>query len=295
MKTKIKSAKVMARVEEIAPNSKQPRTFFAAAELERLGKSLRAGQRTPVIVAPLKDGRRPKVKWMLVDGERRWRAARAAGIETLWIAEEDPMEPEGAAMHEASLVSNFCREGHTWAEKIAAVARLRQAGKSAMEIAAMVGKGDHWVYQCEALAKLHPKLLAKMDPPTPPKERLPAQASLLLTKFDHAKQLRLYEQHKNRSAADFYHQVRLAGGADRATRDPSKDGDWLLGKLSNAKKQIFEAGDMPRAMLRNVSPDKINRCWPALDEIDKLLSELRGRLSIEGRKVEGNSQPEDDE
>ena len=63
----------------IQPNPDQPRKRFDPESIEALAGSLRdAGVIQPLIVRPLADGR-----YELIAGERRWRAAREAGLETV--------------------------------------------------------------------------------------------------------------------------------------------------------------------------------------------------------------------
>jgi ParB family chromosome partitioning protein len=65
-------------VDVIEPNPEQPRRRFGAAELDRLAESIRQhGVLQPIVV------RRAGDRYELVVGERRWRAARAAGRETI--------------------------------------------------------------------------------------------------------------------------------------------------------------------------------------------------------------------
>jgi ParB family chromosome partitioning protein len=67
---------VVLPVEEIVPDPDQPRKTFPAHELRNLAKSLcETGQISPIVVRPGPEG-----KYMIVVGERRWRAARDAGI-----------------------------------------------------------------------------------------------------------------------------------------------------------------------------------------------------------------------
>lgn len=63
----------------IAPNPQQPRTEFGAAELESLASSIRQhGVLQPIVVSDLGGG-----KYELVAGERRLRASKLAGINTI--------------------------------------------------------------------------------------------------------------------------------------------------------------------------------------------------------------------
>ena len=68
-------------VKDIAPNPAQPRRGFDAAALEALAQSIRAnGLLAPIIVRPKADG---AAHYQIVIGERRWRAARLAGLRTI--------------------------------------------------------------------------------------------------------------------------------------------------------------------------------------------------------------------
>ncbi len=90
-------------VSAIEPSPFQPRRVFDDAAIERLAESIRnAGVMQPVVVRALKPGR-----YELVVGERRWRAARAAGL-THIPAIVRALEDEQAA--EWALIENVQRE-----------------------------------------------------------------------------------------------------------------------------------------------------------------------------------------
>jgi ParB family chromosome partitioning protein len=64
---------------EITPNPDQPRTVFDEDQLAELAESIKeVGLLQPIVVRPLDDG-----SFELVMGERRWRAAQLAGLETI--------------------------------------------------------------------------------------------------------------------------------------------------------------------------------------------------------------------
>ena len=63
---------------QITPNPKQPRTVFDEADLDELAFSLKeVGLLQPIVVRPVGNG------YEIVAGERRWRAAQAAGFKTI--------------------------------------------------------------------------------------------------------------------------------------------------------------------------------------------------------------------
>lgn len=90
-------------VELIRPNPDQPRRSFDPDSISALAESIaEAGVIQPVIVRPLADGR-----YELIAGERRWRAAREAGLETLPALVRDEGE---AARLQTALIENVARE-----------------------------------------------------------------------------------------------------------------------------------------------------------------------------------------
>jgi ParB family transcriptional regulator, chromosome partitioning protein len=87
----------------ISPNPKQPRQRFDQESLESLAGSLgERGVLQPVLVRP-----RPGGKFELVAGERRWRAAQIAGLESIPAIVRDR---EDAQALEVALVENMARE-----------------------------------------------------------------------------------------------------------------------------------------------------------------------------------------
>jgi ParB family transcriptional regulator, chromosome partitioning protein len=90
-------------VELISPNPSQPRRHFDEAALIALADSLRErGVLQPVLVRPLPGG-----SYELIAGERRWRAAQLAGMETVPAL----VRPhDDAASLELALIENMARE-----------------------------------------------------------------------------------------------------------------------------------------------------------------------------------------
>ncbi len=122
-------------VELIAPNPRQPRVRFEEESLQALAASLsERGVLQPVLVRPLPGGR-----YELIAGERRWRAARLAQMETipaLVRAHED------ASALEAALIENMAREDLNPVEEARACAALvEELGLTRAQVGARVGRG----------------------------------------------------------------------------------------------------------------------------------------------------------
>ena len=86
----------------VAPNPAQPRTDMKEQAIEELAESIRqVGLLQPIIVRPLGDG------YQIIAGERRWRAAKVAGLERIPVRVLTTSEVESL---ELALIENLQRE-----------------------------------------------------------------------------------------------------------------------------------------------------------------------------------------
>jgi ParB family chromosome partitioning protein len=96
----------------------QPRMHMAPEALEELTQSIRArGVVQPIVVRPMPDGRR----FEIIAGERRWRAAQAAGLSEIPAIVRDVPDDAALAM---ALIENIQREDLNSIEEATAVGRL---------------------------------------------------------------------------------------------------------------------------------------------------------------------------
>lgn len=121
-------------VDAIEPNPSQPRTRFDEDALAALADSLRErGVLQPVLVRPRHGG-----GWELIAGERRWRAARIAGlVEIPAIVRPD----DDAASLELALIENMAREDLNPVEQARACAGLvEELGLTREDVGRRVGR-----------------------------------------------------------------------------------------------------------------------------------------------------------
>jgi ParB family chromosome partitioning protein len=121
-------------VELIRRNPRQPRTHFGPDSIKTLAASLAdAGVVQPLIVRPLRDGR-----YELIAGERRWRAARKAGLQTVPAIVRDEGEAERL---QTALIENMAREDLNPVDEARACAALvEDLGLSKEELARRLGR-----------------------------------------------------------------------------------------------------------------------------------------------------------
>jgi ParB family chromosome partitioning protein len=136
-------------VERITPNPRQPRTHFDPEELAELAASiLEHGVLQPVIVTQDEN----PVRYILVAGERRWLAARQAGLTHLPAILREASDQERLEM---ALIENVQRADLAPLETADAYRQLADDfGLSHEEIAAQVGKSRTAVTNTLRLLKL---------------------------------------------------------------------------------------------------------------------------------------------
>jgi ParB family transcriptional regulator, chromosome partitioning protein len=148
----------MAAVGSITPGAFQPRINFDKERLAELTLAIQSqGVIEPLIVrrieAPENDGPR----YELIAGERRLRAARAAGLETVPVVVR---ELDDRAALEMSLVENIVRENLNAVEEGLAFFRLvDHFGLTHDQVAARVGKSRSYVSNSIRLLELPQEIL----------------------------------------------------------------------------------------------------------------------------------------
>jgi len=121
-------------IDRISPNPEQPRLAFDATSLEELAASIREhGVLQPILVRPLGNN-----EFQLIAGERRWRASRAAGQQTIPALVED-IDDDTAL--EISIIENLQREDLSPLDEAAMFDRMvREHGYSVRKLAQKLGK-----------------------------------------------------------------------------------------------------------------------------------------------------------
>lgn len=120
-------------INKVTPNKFQPRKNFDEEKLQELSQSIKEnGIIQPIIVN--KSGK----FYNIIAGERRWRAARIAGLKTVPVIEKDLTEKE---IMEISLIENLQREDLNPIEEALAYRRLMdEFSLTQEEISVRVGK-----------------------------------------------------------------------------------------------------------------------------------------------------------
>lgn len=131
----------------IEPNSEQPRTRFTETNLEELAQSIRAnGLVQPIVV------RRRGLKYQLVAGERRWRAAQIAGLQKIPAMVKEVADEK---LLELALIENIQRQELNAIEEAKAYKKLIETvGLTQEMLAERVGKNRTVITTFMRLLKL---------------------------------------------------------------------------------------------------------------------------------------------
>jgi ParB family chromosome partitioning protein len=238
-------------LELISPNPKQPRRQFDQEGLDALAASLNEqGVLQPVLVRPIAGG-----KFELVAGERRWRAARLAGLSTVPALVR---ERGDAASLEVALIENMAREDLNPIEEARACAALvEELGLSRAEVGRRVGRSRVAVSNLLRLLDLPDAVIAMLEEDE-------------LTE-GHGRGLLLAEDHETRASL-----ARAAlehGWSVRTVEERARDSNAANGSPSRA-----------RLSARAVHPDQEQAASEIADALGRALgSEVRVKVASGGR------------
>jgi ParB family chromosome partitioning protein len=171
-------------VDQVDTNPRQPRKAFDPTSLDELARSLRAaGMIQPVVVR-----RAPGDRWQLIAGERRWRAARMAGLERIPAVVREATDAESV---ELALIENLLREDLNPMEAAEAYQQvLTEFGWTYEQLAQRLGRDRSSIANALRLLRLPPPIQDDLRA-----GRLTmGHARALLALADPSQQLRLRDQ-----------------------------------------------------------------------------------------------------
>jgi ParB family chromosome partitioning protein len=131
-----RASPVEADIDRLEPNAFQPRSYVDDARLQELAQSIRAnGIIQPIVVRSVGD------RFQIIAGERRWRAAKVAGLLRVPVVVRDVAPGKEQSLLEMALIENIQREDLNPIEEALAYRRLADEFHLKQEdIASAVGK-----------------------------------------------------------------------------------------------------------------------------------------------------------
>lgn len=145
------------RIDSIVPNRYQPRQIFHPAELADLAASIKeSGLLQPILVRRKGDG-----IYELISGERRWRATKEAGLDTIQAIVRNCSDQEAILF---ALIENLQREDLNPMETARAYSRMmNEFGLTHDTIAQKVGRDRSSVANSVRLLNLHQDVQALVE------------------------------------------------------------------------------------------------------------------------------------
>lgn len=245
-----RNAAVAININEIEPNRAQPRKNFDDASLAELAESIaQHGVLQPLLVRPLIGG-----GYQIVAGERRWRAARMAGVQEVPAVVRDLSESE---VMQLALIENLQREDLNPLEEAGGYqALMEEYGFTQEDVARTVGRSRPAVANALRLLALPEDLRALVQ-----EGKLSA---------GHARALLAFPDEE---------------GMRRAAR--------LAVEQGFSVRQLEKMAQAARGETAEEKPKKEKRRLPYYDEVELALHEHLGRrVSVKGSQKKGTLQIE---
>jgi ParB family chromosome partitioning protein len=164
-------------IHQVIPDADQPRVEFSAEAIDRLAQSIREkGQLSPIRVRWSEE----LGKWVIIAGERRWRATKSAGLPTIdcYFHEGDLSRSE---VLEQQLIENLLREDLRPVEEARAFTTLMELnGWNGKQVAEALRLPASRVSRALALLKLPDDILEQVDA-----GRIPAYSAYEISRLGH--------------------------------------------------------------------------------------------------------------
>ena len=253
-------------VGELDPNPDQPRRTFSAESISQLADSIREqGVLQPLLVAPAGGGR-----YMIIAGERRYRAGREAGLETLPCIVKDI---DVIRQREIALIENLQREDLNPIEAAKGIrALMDQCGYTQEKVSARLGKSRPAVANMLRLLQL-PDEVTEMV-----KDGLltAGHARVLAGLNDSAEQLRLARKavEEGLNVRQMEQLVKSSAGTKPKKRSVPKR---LPAELEELQEKIRMRTGLKSALTGSVSKGRIVLQYSSREELEQL-NELLDRI-----------------
>jgi ParB family transcriptional regulator, chromosome partitioning protein len=260
---------IEADIDRLAPNDFQPRGHVGETRLQELANSIKAnGIIQPIVVRRVGD------RFQIIAGERRWRAAKLAGLLRVPIVVRDVAAGREKSLLEVALVENIQRENLNPIEEALAYRRLSDEFQLTQEgIASAVGKDRATIANFVRLLRLPDEVRAEVASGT----LSMGHARALLTLSDEADQRRtardvIARQLSVRETETLVKKIvehgrpATSGAAARPVDVHTRAAEDRLKLLLGTQVRIVRRGTRGRIEIDFVSEDELIRIFDVLTE-----------------------------
>ncbi|MBR5931564.1 MAG: ParB/RepB/Spo0J family partition protein [Lachnospiraceae bacterium] len=252
---------ILLKTSMIEPNKGQPRKTFDDAKIEELAQSIKQyGIIQPIIVSKKDD------YYQIIAGERRWRAAKKAGVKEVPVVVKDYSDREVA---EISLIENIQREDLNPIEEAQSYKQLiDEYHLTQEELAQRVSKSRTVITNAMRLLKLHKDVQKMLVDGT----ISAGHARALLALEDQKQQLQIAKeiQEKNLSVRETEDLVKALNEKKPSTKKKEKDDGMGFIYRDLEKKMTAALGTKVKIKRKDKGKGKIEISYFSEDELDRL-------------------------
>lgn len=256
------SGVIEVKLNNIEPNVSQPRKYFDDEKLAQLAESIKQhGVVQPLIVA------RSGSAYRIVAGERRWRAARLAGLQTVPVIVRDFSDRK---IMEVALIENIQREDLNPIEEAEAYNKLiDEYGMTQEEISSTVGKSRSAVANSLRLLSLQEKLKELIISG----EITSGHARALLAIGDKTMQMKAAEDIMKRGLSVRETEALVKKLTTRKVSKKQKEDNVEIKAIEDRLREIFGTKVQ---ILNNKKKGKILIEYYSVDELDRIITMIEG-------------------
>ena len=259
---------LMVNVREIDNNALQPRKQFDENSLNELADSIRIhGIVQPLIV------KKKNNRYMIIAGERRFRAARLAGLSEVpvLVAEYDE-----AQIHEVSLIENIQREDLNPIEEAAAIRFLmKQHDMTQEEVSSRLGKSRPTIANALRLLQLPEPVIDLLKSGALSAGHGRALAGL--TDSNQIEQLAKECVEKEYSVRALEEKLKLLSEKKKPTAAAKKDKPSLPAELASLEESFRESLGTKVSLAGSNSRGKITIEYYSREDLERVFEKISGR------------------
>jgi len=256
-----KTGETILKINEVEPNKKQPRKFFNEEALQELSDSIKQhGIVQPLVVAKKDD------YFEIIAGERRWRAAKLAGLKEVPVVIKDYSPQE---IMEVALIENIQREDLNPVEEAKAYQNLiKEYNLKQEEVAERVSKSRSAITNSLRLLKLSDGVLTLLME----EEISSGHARALLGLEDSEKQLEIAEKiaKDHLSVREVEKLVKNINQPAKKTKKKELSNDFLYHDMEEKVK--LKTGTKVRINRKSENKGKIEIEYYSQDDLEKILA-----------------------
>ncbi|SET72021.1 chromosome segregation DNA-binding protein [Natronincola peptidivorans] len=217
-------------INKISPNENQPRKSFKKEALEELANSIKAqGLIQPIIVIEKEKG------FMIIAGERRWRAAREAGLKEIPCIIRNHNKQQ---LMEIALIENIQREDLNIMEEAKAYKYLIDTYKITQDqLAEAIGKSRPYIANILRLLQLDARVVDMIK-----EEKITAghgRALLSLEATEQQYQVALMVEKEKMNVRQVEEHVRCLLKPKKKEKEKKREKDFILAKIEEDLKSFF--------------------------------------------------------